>query len=536
MKQGLVLKPLEKLKYFSISSRISILLGIIILLTMGTFSAFSLLKQKDDAISYISNNTQQLSETVERILRVSMLKNRRDEVSIAINNIVDKEGILSVRILNHGGSIKFSSQQSEVNTHISQTNQLCTNCHYKKNNKLKYDLKKFDRYKIDQGNNYIYNCVPIYNARNCYNEVCHSVPVQPRYLQSEKQRITAENERTHPTSDFVHDSTQTVLGFVEIEVSIKKVNANLASTRNQLIAFTILFALIASTITYFSIRRLVGKPVKNLLEGTMRVAQGNFKHEITPGKAELGLLSESFNKMQKQLLTKQSQLIESEKLASVGKLADEVANEINNPLTGIIIYSESLLNDKNISANKEEIRVIRHEALKIRESIRDILSLTNYDKPDFKTINLEKIIQRSVSVVEKFSNFRNIKIITGISKTLPEVSADAGLLEQVFLNLLLLSSESISAGGIINISATYSENIVEINFTDTGKKIPENILHKIFETSDTSVIDNLEKTGISLTVCKDIIEMHKGELTVSSTGSGNSINIKLPAGKNEPEN
>ena len=536
MKQGTVLKPFEKLKYFSISSRISILLGIIILLTMGTFSVFSLVKQKNDAISYISNNTKQLSETIERILRLSMLKNRRDEISIAINDIVGKEGILSVRILNHEGSIKFSSRHSEVNTHISQTNQLCTNCHYKKNNKLEYDLKKFDRYRIDQENNFIYNCVPIYNARSCYNEVCHSVPGQTTYLHREKQKITTENTKTHLASTFVHDSTKTVLGFIEIEVSIKKVNANLASTRNQLIAFTILFALIASAITYFSIRRLVGKPVKNLLRGTMRVAEGNFKHEITPGKAELGLLAESFNKMQKQLLTKQSQLIESEKLASVGKLADEVANEINNPLTGIIIYSESLLDDNNLSANKEEIKVIRHEALKIRESIRDILSLTNYEKPDFKTINLEKIIHRAVSVVEKFSTFRNIKIITGIPKTLPDVSADARLLEQVFLNLLLLSSESISAGGIINISTSFSENIVEINFTDTGRKIPENILHKIFESSDVSMMDSLEKTGISLTVCKDIIEMHKGKLTVSSTGSGNSINIILPSGDNGPEN
>ena len=74
------------------------MLGIIIILAMGTFSIFSLLKQKQDAITSISNTTEQLSQTIEKILRFSMLKNRRDEITLAVNNIIGTEGIESARI------------------------------------------------------------------------------------------------------------------------------------------------------------------------------------------------------------------------------------------------------------------------------------------------------------------------------------------------------------------------------------------------------------------------------------------------------
>ena len=506
---------------------------------MGVFSTFSLIKQKEDAILSISNNTDQLGQTIEKILRVSMLKNRRDDISLAVNNIVGSEGIKSVRILNHKGLIEFSSRRSEVSEIISKDNQLCMNCHNKKD-KIKNIINHF---RIDSEKNLIYNSIPIYNAPSCYNGSCHSTADQPESpgskksfeYQSPKYSASKKSKEIQTISNSnafsVHDSSQTILGFIEIEVSIKKIISNLENTRLQLFSLTVLFALIASVITYFSIRYFIGKPVKNLVEGTLRVAQGDFKHEIPPGKAELGLLSESFNKMQKQLVTTQAQLIESERLASVGKLADEIANEINNPLTGIIVYSESLIEDADNADNKKsDYEIIRQEALKIRENIRNILSLTGQEKPDFKIISIGRIIKHATSVVKKFSNFRNIQIITGIPNTLPDISADPGLMEQVFLNLLLISAESMQTGGILNISAYYLDDNkeIEITFMDTGRGIPENVVQKVFNPEYSYSLESFEKVGISLAVCKDIIEMHKGKMFVNSNEKGASVTIKLP--------
>ncbi len=527
------LKLPKKLKYLSISTRISILLGIIILIAMGAFSFFNLIKQKENAISSITNNTEQLSQTIEKVLRVNMLKNRRDEISLAIKNLVGNEGIKSVRIINHKGVIKFSSKKSEINKNISHSDQLCISCHTRKNEKINfknYLNRNYRHYRIDNENKLIFNSLPIYNAPGCYTSNCHATATQS---------ISSGNKisKLQKASFSEHDSSQTILGFIEIEVSIKKVISGLEKTQGQLIFLTVLFAIIASIITYFTIRYFIGKPVKNLVDGTIRVAEGDFNHEIPPSKAELGLLSDSFNKMQKQLVTKQTQLIESEKLASVGKLADEIANEINNPLTGIIVYSESLINGNDNDDIKNDYETIHQEALKIRESIRNILSLTKQEKPDFNMVEINRIINHAVSVVGKFSNFRNIQIITGISKAVPAVSADPGLLEQVFLNLLLISSESMPGGGILNISTGYEEENkeIEVTFSDTGKGIPDYVVKKIFEPDYTAELKNIshsdqfrEKTVISFTVCKDIIEMHKGKININSNENGNSITIKLP--------
>ena len=509
------MKIFEKIKYISISTRISILLGIIILLTMGLFSTFSLLKQKDDAITSINSNTSQLSHTIEKILRFSMLKNRRDEISLALKNIIGNEGIKSARILNHEGTVKYSSHQSELNKNVSNDTPLCYSCHNEKHNMNKTDLENFNHFRIDEKNKLIYNSLPIYNAPECNSGGCHYT----------NEDSSSGNDIAYSS---VHDPSQTILGFIEIEVSIKEVISELERTRTQLIFLTILFALLASVITYFSIRHLVGKPVKNLVEGTKRVAQGDFKQDIPPGKAELGFLAESFNKMQNQLLTTQNQLIESEKLASIGKLANEIANEINNPLTGIIIYSESLNgNNKNL---EEDYEVIRQEALKIRESVRNILSLARHEKPDFRMVDLSIVIRQAISIVKKFSNFRNIKIITGIPDTLPEIPADSALMEQVFLNLLLISSESMLSGGILNISTSFLEDKeeMEVIFSDTGKGIPESILENVFNPVKGNNLKNFEKTAISLSVCRDIIQMHGGKIDINSTGSGTSITVKLP--------
>jgi signal transduction histidine kinase len=175
--------------------------------------------------------------------------------------------------------------------------------------------------------------------------------------------------------------------------------------------------------------------------------------------------------------------------------------------------------------------LILRQALKIRESIKNILSLTKLNKPDFKNTDISKVIKHAVSIVEKFSNFRNIQIVTSITKNLPNISADPSLLEQAFLNLLLISSDSLPNGGIINISADYSDEKkeVKINFNDAGKGIPENILQQIFNPTDNTLIQNFEKTGISLTVCKDIVELHEGKILVNSKpGTGTTVTILLP--------
>lgn len=514
-----------RLKYISISTRISILLGLIILVTMGIFSAMSLVRQEKDAVDALSRSTLLLGQTTEKILRLSMLKNKRDDISAAIRDIVGSEGIRSVRILNHEGIIKFSSRQSELDQHISRANRLCANCHTGGDNGSVHTVSSFYSYHLDERTGIIYSSLPIYNSPSCYNSDCHmTASVKPALNNS---GLTAPG-----FARSIHDSSQTILGFIEIEVSAKQIMTSLARSHSQLIVLTIMIALAAMTIAYFSIRYLVGNPVKKLVDGTRRVAQGDYSREIPSGEAELGVLADSFNQMQRQLLSTQSQLIESEKLASLGKLADGIANEISNPLTGIIIYTEDLIAQSKLGdSERADCEIILREAMKIRGSIRNILSLTRKDKPEFVTVALLPTVKHAISIVEKLPDFRNIRIITSMQKDIPSISVDPGMMEQVFLNLLMIFSENMPAGGMLNISSAHVEKDkkVEIRFTDTGKNIPDNLLNAILEQFEFRDSEKKGRTEISLSVCKDILALHGGRIRASSEPEGGtSIIIELP--------
>lgn len=515
-----------KLKYVSISTRISILLGVIILVTMGIFSAVSLIRQEKDAVDTLSRSTLLLGQTTEKILRLSMIKNKRDDISTAIRDIVGSEGIRSVRILNHEGIIKFSSRPSEIEKHISRANHLCANCHTSADSGAVHMVSSFYSYHLDKRTGIIYSSLPIYNSPSCYNSDCHVFASTGTAFKNHGMTLSAG-------AHSVHDSSETILGFIEIEVTAKHIIASIARSRSQLIALTILIALSAMAVVYFSIRYLVGNPVNRLVDGTRRVARGDFSREIVSGKAELGVLADSFNNMQKQLLSTQSQLIESEKLASLGKIADEIANEISNPLTGIIIYTESLLSQTGPEAPvRTDYETILREGLRIRESIRNILSMAKKEKLNFVPVDIEALTDHAISIVRKLSNFRNIRIVKTIPRDFPKANADAGLLEQVVLNLLLVFSDSMQAGGILSISATHSETDrkIEIQFTDKQGTIPESVVQALSERVITPESGGNARTTISLSVCKDIMALHNGLIYFhSEAGTGTSITISLPS-------
>jgi nitrogen fixation/metabolism regulation signal transduction histidine kinase len=448
-----------------------------------------------------------------------MLRNRRDEITKGINDIVGEHGIISVRILNHSGVIKFSSNEAEINKHISRTDELCTNCHYKKESESIYPANTAYSSHFHRDSNLIYTSLPIYNSPTCYNADCH---------ESANNNIAMNNSL--PKS--VHDSSQTILGFIEMKVSAKKIMADLNRTRIELITLTIVIALLAAGISYISITLLVGRPVKKMVEGMQRVAEGNFNEEIPPGKGELGFLATSFNLMQKKLSSAQTRLIESAKLASIGKLANEIANEINNPLTGIIIYVESLINRSNDEEERRDLELILSQAMQIRDNVRNIFSGNVEKKPKFTTVDIMAIVRHVVSVLGNLSNFKSIQTNISTHNDLPAILADPEMIEQAIFALFLAFSEDMPTGGLLDVNAEYIEKDkkIQIKFMDTGNAIPENEWLVLTEEKGELPTTGTSKIGLTLFVFKQIIELHRGKIAFESRKEeGKLVVVLLPA-------
>jgi two-component system NtrC family sensor kinase len=296
--------------------------------------------------------------------------------------------------------------------------------------------------------------------------------------------------------------------------------------------FSIAVALTTSLIVLGLIRRWVSNPVRDLLVGIRRVADGELTQVIPVGEAELGALAHSFNKMQGELRSSQRQLIMIEKLASIGKLSASVAHEINNPLTGILTFAEDLIDESSPDDPRQpDYKVIRREAMRCREIVRQLLDYSRQEKPNMRPVSMNEVLTNMVSFVSKQAIFQNVKVETNLQHDLPPVTADTVQLEQVILGILVNASEAMPGGGTIYIASRSLERTkeVEVSLRDTGPGIPMENLHRVFEPFFST--KGGKSMGIGLAVSWNIIQQHGGRLEADSKpGDGATFRVTLPWG------
>jgi PAS domain S-box-containing protein len=224
----------------------------------------------------------------------------------------------------------------------------------------------------------------------------------------------------------------------------------------------------------------------------------------------------------------QDQLVQSEKLAALGKLAAGVAHEINNPLTGILAYAEDLADEFPKDSNQlEDLNVIIRETLRCRDIVRNLLDFSRQDTPKFQITETNSIIEQSLNLVKKLPQFKDIEILPMLSEKLPKIQSDPQQLVQVILNFMLNAADAMKYKGRITLKSEHSKktNQCIISVEDTGPGIPENLIDKIFEpffsTKGTS--------GLGLAVSWGIIERHHGTIEVDISETGSAIfKIILP--------
>jgi two-component system, NtrC family, sensor kinase len=225
----------------------------------------------------------------------------------------------------------------------------------------------------------------------------------------------------------------------------------------------------------------------------------------------------------------QDQLIQSTKLAAVGGLAAEVAHEINNPLTGVLAFAEDMIADlKEDDPFYEGLHVIIRETLRCREIVRSLLDFSRAEKLQLENKNPNEIVERSLLMVQKLPQFRNIEIRKELADNLPEIECDRRQLQQVILNLMLNASDAMKGVGIIIIRTRFELRLNQciIAVEDNGPGVPTNIAKKVFDPFFSTKGTN----GLGLAVSQGIIQRHRGTIEVDKAESGGAIfRICLPA-------
>lgn len=235
--------------------------------------------------------------------------------------------------------------------------------------------------------------------------------------------------------------------------------------------------------------------------------------------------------MERKLQETHLQLVSSEKMASLGKLAAGIAHEINNPLGGILIYSSLLIEDLPAEdPRREDLARVVQEASRCKEIVRSLLEFARQTEPRMEAVDINRAITDDLFFLENQALFHNIRIVKNLDPSLPSAMGNAGQLKQVFMNIIINAAEAMRENGELTITTSPApdRNSVLMEFTDTGEGIPEENLSRIFEPFFTTK-DVGKGTGLGLATSYGIIQNHGGKIKVRSTvGAGTTFTIELP--------
>ena len=477
---------------------------------------------------------ERVSDTLRRTTSYEMLRNDREALYEIIKTTADEPEIVSIRIINQEGTISFSSNSSEVGSHVKMATQACNGCHA--GEKPLTHLESNDRFRIYRTSTgrVLGIITPIENRPECSNAACHA-----------------------------HPPEQKILGVLDTNLSLASTDAGLAQSTRRMLAYTGVGILLVAFLTGAFIWRYLGKPVREIRSGTERLTAGELGYQIhVHSEDELGELATSFNSMSLQvekaneeitawartleervdektaeLKRVHEHMLHTEKLTSLGKLAAVVAHEINNPLSGILTYAKLLkkwLERTDVEERKkaemiECLVLIESESKRCGELVKSLLTFSRNAPLNIQRSNINAVVERCVRLVKPKAEISAVEIQTALDPGLPLVQCDPAQIEQVMLALVMNAFDAMPRGGNVWLKTSFNadSNSVVLEIRDDGSGIPDELLPRMFEPFFTT--KGSKGVGLGLAISRNIVDRHNGKIEVQSKpGQGTTFTISIP--------
>lgn len=523
---------------FSLIQKLTILTGTVVVLFMTLFAWININNLQKLLVNNTVRDLDNLAASITRMTRHQMLLDNRPLVYQMINEVANRPGIDRIRMINREGMIVHSTVAEEIGTAIDHQAIRCNQCHKPGMTLTHPPLEERGRFfTLPDGKHVMGLARGVSNESSCSTAACHA-----------------------------HSESQRILGVVDILVSVDLLKADLASYRNRIILLTVLLIiLLGASLTFFTLH-LVNRPVNELLRLTARLAKGQLDCEMTPtSNDELGELMRAFQFMttnlrqarndleewgrtleekvkdrSEELQRMQMQLVHTEKLASLGELVAGIAHEINNPLSGILIFSSLVAKDKRLDpALQKDLETISNEAQRCAGIVKGLLEFARDYQPKKTTSDINQILIDSLRLVECQSVFQNVAILRQLDNNLPLIMADQNQLKQVFINIFINAGQAmqdLKRGElqIITRRSDEGDDGVMVTIRDSGHGVPEEQLGKLFDPFFTT--KGTGGTGLGLSVSYGIIQAHGGTISVESAqGAGTTFSIRLPCSSHDSE-
>ncbi|RJQ52921.1 MAG: HAMP domain-containing protein [Nitrospiraceae bacterium] len=516
----------------SVASKLIIAIGLLMILLTLIFWYAILIKQEKDITSIAVRYGGSFVNFTKESVRASMLNFKRDETQRMLETLSTPQGVRRVSIYNHQGNILFSSDKKSTGQLIDRNTVACKGCHTdpEKSPALQEAPRKWAVYRDEHGYRTLHVIDEIPNEPSCYTAACH-----------------------------VHSPDRKVLGFVDAQLSLAFLDEALLKQKLAITAYVVLFVLGVSLFLGLIIYKIVSKPVSELAQGMEKVAGGDLDYTV-PIKSvdEMGVLAQTFNSMIKDLKMARDQrekwtqtleeeiakkaeeirkthasLVQTEKLASLGRMAAGVAHEINNPLTGVVTFAHLL--KKRFPAESPEsqdLNIIIEQADRCSKIIKNLLTFARATPSEKGKVSINDVLNRTVFMVQNQVKFHHIKFDVHLENYQFVIVGDSSQFQQIFLNMFINAADAMNERGKITVATRrITENgrpYVEIEFTDEGCGIKDDDLPKLFEPFFTTKPVG-KGTGLGLSVSHGIVKHLGGYIKVNSVvGKGTSFFVRLP--------
>lgn len=323
---------------------------------------------------------------------------------------------------------------------------------------------------------------------------------------------------------------------VNLERRTSEVLERIQFSKAVLIIFTMLGPLLLIGLAALLFIKFT-EPVSELLRATQKLKAGDLDYRIDGLRDEFGEVADSFNEMSGALKDLMRNMMRADQMVHMGELASGLAHEIKNPIAGIKLSIEVLLDEVELDEEYRELLYQTREQVQNMERLmRSLLNFAKPPKPDFQMEDLNGILDNAISNVELILHGQvsqgyqgeEVRIVREYDTRLPQVRADASQLQQIFLNLLLNGVDAMPGGGTLKVRTSMGERdgYFKVEISDTGEGIDPNVLVKVFDPFFTT---KSKGTGLGLAVSKRLVEQHGGEITVrNNERSGATFAVWLP--------
>ncbi len=519
----------------SISAKLILWLAITMIIVFAVLGFLNVRLHRKHLEAQTLGAAERISDVIKRSTASYMMQNDRNGLYDLMSTMADEPGMVRIRIFNSEGRISFSTDPNEVSQMVDKSAEACYGCHAQAQPLVKLNRPdRFRTFRAASSERVLAIINPIENQPACSNAACHA-----------------------------HPASQQILGVLDTDLSLAAADASLAESTRKMLFYTAAAIIIITFLTGFVVWDLVHRPMMVLKRGTEHLRRGELGYQIEiKSNDEAGELADSFNAMSSELLDAREeitawthtlenrveqktrelrraheQMLQVERMVTIGKMAAVVAHEINNPLAGILTYAKLIKRwiERGITKPEEKKEVnesldlIATESRRCGDLVRNLLTFSRTSPISLDKADVNAIIERAVKLIEHKTELSNIQLNVDLGVEVPLIYCDAGQIEQVLVALIVNAIDAMPRGGNLWLRSRLidAENI-ELTVRDDGMGIPSDLLPKLFEPFTTTK-EVGKGVGLGLAISKGIIDRHSGKIEVQSElGRGTTFRIYLP--------